>query len=176
MTDYERYMARIRGEILPDDEEQQDYFRRELEDIDALIDSKPVGYFGDPVRVGDEWDMTEIYGNAQKALDEIRWGNRSENISEISPPDSVEILPLTVIEPQPVSVIERIKSLGNEAVYVLQDLLLDPAVSDRVRLDAVKAVIAIVEAEKNKEISAVSEKAADLDELENIIRSGGFDL
>lgn len=83
---------------------------------------------------------------------------------------------VTYIEPQPASIIDRIKGLGNEAVFVLQELLLSDTVSDRVRLDAVKAVIAIVEAEKNKEINVESEQSADLDELERLIREGGFDL
>ena len=90
----------------------------------------------------------------------------------------VEIFPLTVevIKPQASSVLERMKALGNDAVYVLQDLLLDPEVSDRVRLDAVKVITAMLEAEQNKELKVETEGAADLDELEQLLRDGGFEI
>lgn len=97
----------------------------------------------------------------------------SENQQPFYP---VVVEEVTYIEPQPASVLEKVKALGPDAVYVLQELLLSDSVSDKVRLDAVKAVFAIVEAEKNKELTVVAEGAADLDELERLIREGGFDL
>src|SRR5207237_354304 len=107
----------------------------------------------------DDYDLTEEF--AREAEAKLLSENSSTLLPEV-------IQDVTIIKPQPTSVLEKIKSLGNDAVYVLQDLLLDSQVSDKVRLDAVKAVIAIVEAEKNKEINTEVQQSADLDELERL--------
>jgi hypothetical protein len=115
-------------------------------------------------------DLTE-YMAAQQAK------NESELLSEIVEDikTEIEILP-EVIAYREAGVLDRIKMLGNKAVYVLEDLLLDDQVSDKVRLDAIKAVIAIVEREANKDIVVVEQQSADLEELERLIREGGFNI